>query len=507
MSFTPQELLEHRKSLLESLQSDFLVRRLDQDHYTLRTKFAETDTPAIDRGKMAVPCTITTQDEDRQRDIVVTAGIDLSKHKANPVVLYNHGYGGVKFPVGKAEDPEGAYQVVRSEGKVRSVTFFSQKNLESEQIFQLVEEGILRGVSIGFQIKTAEYRRDKSPEEYDGWPGLLISKCELFEYSHVCVPANPQALADRVGKGMLAGRPISETILKSLTPYLPVRAAQVTGGFDPRTIPEGKSMTTPAAAEPTPTPAPTPAPAPTPVPAPVAQVPAQVPAPAPVPGPTRKSDDDYVPVNPEPEVEIPPGAKAVMGCFDRFYEMAEHLVAVAAKQENERVRSVLDDLADLCERQTDELESFFLGEYPDLKDMLRKRDEDTPDPDEGKSLNAPWATGVQSLAYRLKSVRLALKRRLEENNKLAAGAKGVLAGVAAYLDEVGTSSEIGAAQKTAAVALAKSLRELGEKAHSADAEELARIKEANAQLQKRLQDAQDNHAKLAREMRRVLNGR
>lgn len=502
MSFTPQELLEHRKSLLESLQSDFLVRRLDQDHYTLRTKFAETDTPAIDRGKMAVPCTITTQDEDRQRDIVITAGIDLSKHKTNPVVLYNHGYGGVKFPVGKAEDPEGVYQLVRSEGKVRSVTYFSQKNLESEQIFQLVEEGILRGVSIGFQIKMAEYRRDKSPEEYDGWPGLLISKCELFEYSHVCVPANPQALADKVGKGMLAGRPISEGILKSFTPYLPARVAQVTGGFDSKNIPEGKSMTTPVA-EPTPTPAPTPAPVPTPAVLP--PVPTPVPAPAPS---IRKNDDDYVPLGPsEPEDEIPPGAKAIMGCFDRFFEMAEYLVAVASKQENERVRSVLDDLADLCERQTDELESFFMGEYPELKDMLRKRDEDTSNSDEGKNLDLRFVSGVQSLTHRLKSVRAALKRRLEENNKLAAGAKGVLAGVAAYLDEVGTSSEIGAAQKTAAVALAKSLRELGEKAHSADAEELARIKEANAQLQKRLQDAQDNHAKLAREMRRVLNGR
>lgn len=501
MSFTPQKLLEHRKSLLESLQSDFLVRRLDQDHYTLRTKFAETDTPAIDRGKMAVPCTITTQDEDRQRDIVVTAGIDLSKHKTNPVVLYNHGYGGVKFPVGKAEDSEGAYQLVRSEGKVRSVTYFSQKNLESEQIFQLVEEGILRGVSIGFQIKTAEYRRDKSPEEYDGWPGLLISKCELFEYSHVSIPANPEALADRIGKGMLAGRPISETILKSLTPYLPDRAVQVTGGFEPRTIPEGKSMTTPAIAEPTPNPTPTPAPVPTPAPAPVAQ------GPAPVPAPSRKSDDDYVPVNVEPEVEVPPGAKAIMGCFDRFYETAEYLVGVAAKQENERVRSVLDDLADLCERQTDELESFFLGEYPDLKDMLRKREEDTSDSDEGKSLDLRFVSGVQSLAGRLKSVRAALNRSREENNKLAAGARGVLAGVAAYLDEVGASSGIGQTQKTAATAHARSLRDLGEKAHSADAEELARVKEANAQLQKRLQDAQDNHAKLAREMRRVINGR
>lgn len=200
------------------------MRTLGGGRYGIRTKSARTDPSGIDRGRMTVPCTITTQDEDRSGDIVITGGIDLSDHRALPVVLVEHGLeAGLTFPIGKAEDDERRYTVEPGVGLLRAVTWFSQRSLVAEQVFDLVAEEILRGASIGFVPEVQEERAGG---------GMLVKRCRLFEYTHCAVPDNPYALADRIGGGRLVGRPIDEALLKSLRAQLPPLKEQVRGGWE-----------------------------------------------------------------------------------------------------------------------------------------------------------------------------------------------------------------------------------------------------------------------------------
>lgn len=351
---SPNDILEARYKALDEIARKYAVQRVGRG-WAIRTKGARTEVEGIDRTKMCVPCTITTQDEDRSRDIVVTAGIDLAKHKTNPVVLWNHG-AETLLPIGKSEDEGGAYTVSLHKGKARAVTYFSQKSQLAEQVFSLVEEGILRGVSIGFTLAPdgVEKRQDRGTSQ--GWPGLLISRCEMFEYSHVTVPDNPHALADKVGKGTLCGRPIEETLRKSLLCHLPELREMVVGGFTPPQPPVEKSMSTAAAAETNPT-ATTPTPAPSVEMPPTPEVITKAAPPAPVPV--------VAPVEDEPldDPTWPAGASALRKIHDTIRAVGEMIDSTFQRQDSHAVKEYLNTLASTLEVWAEKAIDTWEGEY------------------------------------------------------------------------------------------------------------------------------------------------
>jgi phage head maturation protease len=57
---------------------------------------------------------------------------------------------------------------------------------------QLLDDGVLKAVSVGFRIIDWESRDPEN--DPDGWKGWVIKKAELLETSLVSVPAQPQAL-------------------------------------------------------------------------------------------------------------------------------------------------------------------------------------------------------------------------------------------------------------------------------------------------------------------------
>lgn len=108
----------------------------------------------VDRGSMSVTCVLTTPDRDRQGDIVEPLGCDTSDHESNPIVMFHHGRDH-KLPIGKAEDKNGNYTVKLVHGpdnvpRLVGTTFFSQSSPFASDVFGLVAEDILRGVSVGF---------------------------------------------------------------------------------------------------------------------------------------------------------------------------------------------------------------------------------------------------------------------------------------------------------------------------------------------------------------------
>lgn len=120
---------------------------------------------------------ISTPTPDRYGDIVEQAGLDDTKFKNNPVVLFGHR--SRELPIGKS-------RWVKSDGVgVLAQTAFDKDSEFAREIFRMNKEGILNAWSIGFIPLEYSFLKEG---------GMLVKKWELLEYSSVPIPANPDAL-------------------------------------------------------------------------------------------------------------------------------------------------------------------------------------------------------------------------------------------------------------------------------------------------------------------------
>lgn len=125
---------------------------------------------------------------DSYGDVVEPTGWDLRQFKRNPIALFGHSS---SFPIGKWAD------VRVEDGKLKGRLELAKAgtSYRLDELRKLVEQGILRAVSVGFRpIKSEPLNPEKpyGPQRY--------LKQELVETSLVSVPANPAALA--VAKSM-----------------------------------------------------------------------------------------------------------------------------------------------------------------------------------------------------------------------------------------------------------------------------------------------------------------
>jgi HK97 family phage major capsid protein/HK97 family phage prohead protease len=126
------------------------------------------------------PLTFVLSDatKDRMGDIIDPKGWVLDNFKDNPVALFNHNS---SFPIGHWEDVK--IQGGRLIGKLMLAARGTSDRID--EIISLVEQGILRAVSVGFAPL------ERKPLD-DG--GTRYTKQELIETSLVSVPANPAAV-------------------------------------------------------------------------------------------------------------------------------------------------------------------------------------------------------------------------------------------------------------------------------------------------------------------------
>ena len=169
----------------------------------------------LDKSAVSATAIISTPNPDRSEDVVRQLGISLANYKKNPVVYYDHGFAHIQTPIGKSEDPDGKLTVKLKESGSQATCFFSQRMWEAMQIYELIDEGIVRCASIHI-IPTVAKARTNS----DRWRnGLDIEESELLEWSWVGIPDNPEAVRKVLDRGKLAQRNIPEALAKSLAKY------------------------------------------------------------------------------------------------------------------------------------------------------------------------------------------------------------------------------------------------------------------------------------------------
>lgn len=127
-------------------------------------------------------CVASTDAIDSYGEIVDQSSWDLSRYATNPIVLFGHDAS--TLPIGRASN-------VRVErGALRATITFATAaaNPLAEHVFQLVKEGVLGAVSVGFVAGAV------TTETRDGRPVDVLSNCCLHELSVVNLPANEEAL-------------------------------------------------------------------------------------------------------------------------------------------------------------------------------------------------------------------------------------------------------------------------------------------------------------------------
>lgn len=131
---------------------------------------------------------LSTEDRDRDGDIVRQNGIRLTEFRKNPIALYQH----------DSRQPIGIWKNIRIEGnKLMADLKLAAKGTSDfiDTLHKLVEQRILRAVSIGFQVKELEPLDKDNP-----WDGFDLKKTNLLEASLVSVPANQNALRAKAAK-------------------------------------------------------------------------------------------------------------------------------------------------------------------------------------------------------------------------------------------------------------------------------------------------------------------
>ncbi len=166
---------------------------------------------------------ITTNERDRDNEVVDPKGVKFHTFRKNPVILWAHNY--TDPPIGRALwiKPWTENRVTRghiSKGVLARPPANATGPTKADEIFSLMQQGILNTVSIGFiPIKGHE----PTPEDIKENPKLrgvswVHDEAVMLEYSIVNVPANPDATIEAVSKGLID---ISMPLQQDLGIYMP----------------------------------------------------------------------------------------------------------------------------------------------------------------------------------------------------------------------------------------------------------------------------------------------
>lgn len=215
--------------------------------YGLDTAFL--DDAAVDEKRMCL--TIPFADGNRRDgvgDLLEVQGIDTSRHRVNPLVLFDHGKQ-VQLPIAMAQDPDTGAYTVEIDPQARTAKllafFYRGKSLPDgqanksqeyehalfcEQLFDLAAKKFIRAGSIGYQVKHA--RPLRADYETGTQAGLHLLSVLMLEGSLVVLPANGDTVRKALDLPSICGKAPGLYLVKSLTPYLPGRKAVVTGSYE-----------------------------------------------------------------------------------------------------------------------------------------------------------------------------------------------------------------------------------------------------------------------------------
>lgn len=164
----------------------------------------ETKAASDDGPRHTLLLTASTEDLDRDNEVVDMGGLNLKFYNRNPVIAYNHDHS--MPPIGRA-----LWAKVQDR-KLKALAKLADRPADwppiewfPDTVFALAEQGILKGVSVGMLTLDASPPTEK---EIKARPDLasarrILRKNMLVEISIVSIGANQSALVQSVKKGLV----------------------------------------------------------------------------------------------------------------------------------------------------------------------------------------------------------------------------------------------------------------------------------------------------------------
>jgi phage head maturation protease len=171
-------------------------------------------------GERAVIARISTETADRENEVLIAGGCDTTDFLKSPTVFYNHDYA---LPVGVATD------VVVGDGYVEAKTIFAAKPDDHDgpwlpsTLLSLFRQGVIRGFSVGFVPVTGRRATEDDRGRYGKSAGYIHEKWRMVEYSVAPMPANPDALATAVSKGIITPTEAAQLVVPKMKRLLAAR--------------------------------------------------------------------------------------------------------------------------------------------------------------------------------------------------------------------------------------------------------------------------------------------
>lgn len=159
--------------------------------------------------------TISSMAVDNDGDILVPEGSlpHLDRYRNNPVVLWDHD--AHMIPIAQSINPvsKSLSWDVFDQNCVKATAVFHLMTQESVQCWALIEAGVLRGSSVGYDAVPGKSLRL-------GGGGIKFVEWAPHEWSVVPIPCNPEALLDDINRNW-DGKSLSPSIIKSMMRYAP----------------------------------------------------------------------------------------------------------------------------------------------------------------------------------------------------------------------------------------------------------------------------------------------
>jgi hypothetical protein len=160
-------------------------------------------------GERADVSWITTQDPDRDREVVIARGMDDSHFKLNPIVTLQHCY--ALPPVGRCQ-----WRKRATDGDtvgIKAKTLYPKRpdswpqdgDWPPDITFTLIQQGLLQGKSIGFLPLRCHAPTEEEIAKEPAWAGVrrVIDQWLLLEYACVYLPCQQNAVVEAVSKGVV----------------------------------------------------------------------------------------------------------------------------------------------------------------------------------------------------------------------------------------------------------------------------------------------------------------
>jgi hypothetical protein len=193
-----------------------------EDRRLSRLITAKAPTEVMD-GERADVSWITTEEIDREGEIVIARGMNDAHFKLNPIVTMNHAYG--QPPVGKSlwrkRARDGALAGIKAKTHYPPRPDGWGGDWMPNTVLALIQAGMLQGKSVGFlRLKS----HAPSSHEVAARPELagvsrIIDEWLLIEYACTFLPMNQAALVEAVSKSGL--RPEALAPLGVTVPVVP----------------------------------------------------------------------------------------------------------------------------------------------------------------------------------------------------------------------------------------------------------------------------------------------